>query len=137
MIRPVEHEDMHMLRQIRNKWQPLGIFRQNYIIKPSEQEKWFDQEKNPGFIINERAYGKIYKDNEIAFYGFDEWKHEDLLFFMNKMNKEMYYGECYLNNPFLTWWLDAGFKVRGNLKNRKCYNGRMYDSLLLEWHRHG
>ena len=59
----------------------------------------------------------------------------ELAIFMEEMGQDLYYGECYQNNCYLTWWLDAGFEVVGNLKNRKYWEGNMYDSLLLEWHR--
>lgn len=134
MIRPVEAVDLNQLRLIRNKWQKLGLFRQAHDLTMEEQMDWFEDNDNPGFIINERSYGKVYPDNEIAFYGFDEWVQDDLKEFMEFSGKRLYYGEAYQNNCFLTWWIDAGFKVVGTLKNRKVWEGKMYDSLLLEWH---
>jgi len=133
MIRPVVLEDMGNLRRYRNKWYRLGIFRQDRDITIDEQFKWFKNEPNLGVIINESAYGKLYESGEISFYGFDEWKIEDL---KELMGESCYlHGECYLNNPYLTLWLDVGFKVIGHKKNRKYWFPRMWDSLILEYKR--
>jgi len=136
MIRVVKKSDLELIRKIRNKWHHLGLFRQDHNISKKEQLKWYEENKdNPGYIINDRAYGKIYSDNEIAFFGFDEWEVNDLQELINSLNPVLLYGECYQNNQFLTMWLDAGFKVTGHQKNRKYWDGRMWDSLLLTWSR--
>lgn len=133
-VRPVTVDDLEMMRLARNKWQKLGLFRQEHDITQAEQINWFNKESNPGFIINNSAYGKVYDDHEISFYGFDNWNLIDLVTFMKYMDKELYYGECYQNNPFLVpLWLKAGFKVQYGMTNRKYWNNRMWDSLMLKW----
>lgn len=133
-IRKVNKDDLNQLRLIRNKWQGIGIFRQAHLITPDEQLDWYKKNKdNVGYIINGRAYGKIYDDGEVAFYGFDEWIIEDLYEMLKISKSPIFYGECYLLNPFLVpFWLRAGFKVKEGLVNRKCWQGKMWDSLLLE-----
>ena len=79
MIREVNEGDLEDMRQARNKWYQLGIFRQSKEITKDEQQFWYKTTDNPGWIINDRAYGKIYDNGEIAFYGYDVWEVEDLI----------------------------------------------------------
>ena len=134
MLRKVEYSDLEQLRKIRNKWRQLDIFRQNHDILEQEQIDWFESTDNAGLIINDRAYGKIYSDGEISFYGYDEWLLEDLQELINygKSKSPILFGECYQFNPFLYLWLQSGFTVEGVLRNRRYHNGRVWDSLLLE-----
>ena len=134
MLREVEYSDLDQLRKIRNKWRQLDIFRQNHDILEDEQARWFENTDNAGFIINGRAYGKIYNDGEVSFYGFDEWLLEDLeeLIDYGHSKSPVLYGECYQFNQFLHLWVEAGFMMRKVIRNRRYYNGRIWDSILLE-----
>jgi hypothetical protein len=134
MLRPVQAKDLETMRLARNKWYKLGIFRQDHAITKDEQKIWWhDRTQEHGYIINERAWGRVLADGEISFYGFDEWHIGDIFELMEKVKNNTFYGECYLNNPYLTIWLIAGYKVIGYKRNRKYWNNRMWDSLLLEW----
>jgi len=133
MIKDVTHNDIENMRVCRNKWQRLGIFRQAVDITADQQQEWFDTTLNKGFIINGRAWGKVYSSGEVSFYGFDTWLVNDIKEIIKNSKQSVLHGECYLNNPFLGLWLDAGFKVVNYKSNRKCYQGRMWDGLELEY----
>ena len=135
MIRGLVFDDLENLRLIRNKWYKLDIFRQSKEISPKEQLEWYQNNINAGYIINERAYGKVYATGEISFYGFGEWYATDIKELIDNHTNDYYFGECYQFNPFLTTWLEAGFKVVGYNKCAKFHNGRMWDSLNLRYDR--
>jgi hypothetical protein len=135
MLRPVVFDDLENLRQVRNKWYKLDIFRQSKEITKQEQLDWYKNNQNAGHIINERAYGKIYSTGEVSFYGFGDWLPQDLQLLLESTTHNSLHGECYQFNPFLTFWLEAQFKVVGYKKKARYHNGRVWDSLLLRWDR--
>jgi len=139
MIRDVGREDLETMRQTRNLYYKLGIFHQHQTILREEQDQWYENEKNPGVIITDVngnwSYGKIYESGEVSFYGGKpkEWNHMHLMELLKHFPKDRYWGEAFAYNPYIDFWLEAGFKIVNVIRKRKFWEGRDWDSYMLEY----
>jgi len=160
-FRPIEREDLAMLRDWRNDPEIRLRTREKFPLNLLDQEKWWESlrdRKNIMFLI--RAYGEgihdpyypigvcglthidwLNRSGELSWYiGDKNYRGKKLgrhiIFLLNnygflELGLHRIWGECYNNTDLPDMYRKLGFFIEAKIRDTYWYNGQWYGSTFF------